>query len=135
MLDFFPMNGKKEYLALIYIATMLLLSHFFVVRESSKVLTISHEAVHAVIYRYYNCTDIKVEVKCGLLSCKGITYAACNKDFQKEMELLHSLNEIFGYQFSVLKDIILLAAFEQLIVSIAILLVISSILERVNYKK
>ena len=132
---FFPMNGKREYLALIYIVVMLLLSHFFVIRESSEALTVSHEAVHAVIYRYYNCTDIKVEVKCGLLSCKGVTYAACNKDVQKEMELLHSLNEIFGYQFSVLKDIILLATFEQLIVSIAILLVISSILERINHKK
>jgi len=124
-----------KHLALALIVVPIIISYAMLIRESDRLLVTSHEMVHAVVYNYFDCTNITVNVTCSWLSCSGYTTAICNTTgINKEMELLHSLNEIFGYHFTALKNIILLSAFQQLMVSIAILVVLHSISLMLKHK-
>jgi len=73
---------------------------------------VQHEQVHQLIYSYY---DVPSQIKIYSLSA-GATIPDVNAlqkidaNTMKQIEFLHSLNEIFGYQISFIVEVVLIFA-------------------------
>jgi len=73
---------------------------------------VQHEKVHQLIYSYY---DVPSQIKIYSLSA-GATIPDVNAlqkidaNTMKQIEFLHSLNEIFGYQISFIVEVVLIFA-------------------------
>ena len=83
-----------------FVSTILLLGVGFL--GISYANTVQHEAVHREIQEHYGCVDVVVETGLFGGSSKCLLYGERGPDQRREEYLLHTLNEIIGYNSSTL---------------------------------